>query len=100
MDIKTVILAILAFIFTLILILLVAVWNDVLPLKPQKPVIEKTWFGPGKEVMQSSDIQPFEINVSNEVSRFMNLLGSVCFKYLNTYVLHFLLICKIPEKVI
>ena len=64
MDLKTVILAIL----TLILVLLVAIWNDVLPPKPAKPVIEKKWFGPGKENPQDTDIRPFKILVSSKVS--------------------------------
>ena len=64
MDLKTVILAIL----TLILVFLVAIWNDVLPPKPAKPVIEKKLFGPGKENPQDPDIRPFKILVSNEVS--------------------------------
>ena len=64
MDLKTVILAIL----TLILVLLVAIWNDVLPPRPAKPVIEKKWFGPGKENPQDTDIRPFKILVSSKVS--------------------------------
>ena len=64
MDLKAVILAIL----TLILVLLVAIWNDVLPPKPAKPVIEKKWFGPGKENPQDTDIRPFKILVSSKVS--------------------------------
>ena len=64
MDLKTVILAIL----TLILVFLVAIWNDVLPPKPAKPVIEKKWFGPGKETPQDADIKPFKMLVSNKVS--------------------------------
>ena len=63
MDLKAVILAIL----TLISILLIAIWNDVLPPKPPKPVIEKKWFGPGKENPQDPDIRPFKILVSTEV---------------------------------
>ena len=72
MDLKAVILAIL----TLISILLVAIWNDVLPPKPAKPVIEKKWFGPGKENPQDPDIRPFKILFSNEVSPLI----FTCFK--------------------
>ena len=64
MDLKSFILAILI----LILFLLIAIWNDVLPLKPAKPVIEKKWYGPGKETPQDADIKPFKMLVSNKVS--------------------------------
>ena len=64
MDLKALFLAILA----LICILLIAIWNDVLPPKPPKPVIEKKWFGPGHEKIQNSDIVPFKINISQQVN--------------------------------
>ena len=64
MDLKALILVP----FSLVLVLLVAIWNDVLPPKPAKLVIEKKWFGPGKEKPQDPDIISFKILVSNKVS--------------------------------
>ena len=53
---------------TLISFLLIAIWNDVLPPKPPRPVIDKKWFGPGVEKTQDPKIKPFNILVSNKVS--------------------------------
>ena len=46
-----------------------ALWNDKLPVLPEKPNFPKTWFGegqrPGKEL---NVIKPFLINVTDKVS--------------------------------
>ena len=46
-----------------------AIWNDKLPVLPEKPKFPKTWFGegqrPGKEL---NGIKPFLINVTDKVS--------------------------------
>lgn len=64
MALKTVFLLTLALFSGLFL----AVWHDILPGKPEKPVVEKMWFGPGKRPSkESTEIKPFSINYKKEV---------------------------------
>jgi hypothetical protein len=55
---------------SLILVLLVAVWQDVLPPRPECPTFEKQWFGKGQRPSgeESKAITPFKIKFSDEVS--------------------------------
>ena len=45
-----------------------AVWNDVLPVLPDKPSFPKTWFGQGQRpIKESKEIKPFVIDFSDKV---------------------------------
>lgn len=35
---------------------------------PKKPIVEDTWWGPGKTSKAESSIKPFKINISEDVS--------------------------------
>ena len=63
MDFRPLFLAI----FALLSALFIAVWNDVLPPRPLKPEVEKTWFGPGERVKESIEVKPFKIDFKPKV---------------------------------
>ena len=67
MDLKSLILAVLLLFCALFCAIFVTVWNDILPLKPLNPIVEKTWFGPGNRIAESSDIKPYKIDFKKEV---------------------------------
>ena len=54
----------------LFIVVMFAIWNDILPMKPKVPVIEKTWFGPGKPLNESDRIKPFLIYYKHQVNQF------------------------------
>jgi hypothetical protein len=56
-----------------ILVLLVAVWHDVLPPRPECPKLEKQWFGKGQRPSgeESKAITPFKIKFTDEVSKYL-----------------------------
>lgn len=47
--------------------LFVAVWNDILPPRPEKPIIAREWFGKGLRKEESKDVKPFVIKYSDNV---------------------------------